>query len=145
MPEVKGTIDVGRSVEDVFAYLTEPKNNVEWESTVVEMEMTSEGPFGVGSKGRRVEEFMGRDEGIWEITEYEENKMFAMKFESAKFIGDGGWQLESVEGGSRLAYRFQGNAKSSFMKLFILVMMPMFKRQIRKDYGTFKEILESKA
>ena len=71
MPEISGSLEIGRPAADVFAYLSDVKNNIEWESSVVEMELTSEGPIGVGSKGRRVEKFMGTEEGTWEITEFE--------------------------------------------------------------------------
>lgn len=145
MPEIKGSIDIDRPVEDVFSYLSDPKNNVEWESGVVEMELTSEGPVGVGSKGRRVENFMGTDEGTWEITEYEENKTLAMTFESPRFSGEGSWRLESTGGATRLAYRFRGDPKSSLFRLIMPLLMPMARRQIRRDYGKLKQILEARA
>lgn len=70
MSEIRGSVDIRRPVEEVFAYLSEPKNNLQWETGVVEMELTTEGPLAVGSKGRRVEKQMGTDEGTWEITEH---------------------------------------------------------------------------
>ena len=143
MPEISGLVDIGRSVEDVFAYLADPKNNLEWESVVVEMEMTTEGPMSVGSKGRRMEKFMGTEEGDWEITGYDENRSFAMQYESEKFIGNGRWDLESTDGSTRLSYRFSGQAKSFMTKLMMPIFFPMVRRQIKKDYGTLKGILES--
>ena len=58
--ELERSIHIGRPVGDVFASLTDVKNNVDWESNVVKMEYTSEGPVGVGSTGRRVGEDDGR-------------------------------------------------------------------------------------
>ena len=95
---LKGTIEIGRPVEEVFAYVTEPRNHQEWESGVDE-ELTSEGPIGVGSKGRRVEIFMGRDESVWEVTEWKPNELLAAKFESDKFIGAGEYRTEPTDGG----------------------------------------------
>ena len=147
MPEIRGTIDIARPVEDVFDYLKEPKNNVEWEKAAVEMELTSEGPIGVGSKGRRVDKTpgMGTDEGVWEVTQFEENKIIEMGFETDKFAGDGAWELEPANGATRLSYRFRGETKSFIFKIMMPLMMPMMKRQIRKDYGRLKEILESQS
>lgn len=31
MPEIRGSIDIFRPTEDVFAYLSEPKNSLEWD------------------------------------------------------------------------------------------------------------------
>ena len=142
MPEIKGTIEIGRPEEEVFAYLAEPKNNPGWESQVEVMELTSEGPMGVGSKGRRVER---GDEYGWEVTEWMPNEMAAMKYESDKFIGHSEWRTEPTDRGTRLTYRFVGTAKNPFFKLLMPFMMPMFKRQIKKDYQKLKGILESRS
>ena len=115
MPEIKGSVDVQRPVEEVFAYLTDPSNNLKWEKGVLEMELTSEGPVGVGSKGRRVENYMGRDEGTYEITEFETNKGFSFRFESEKFAGDGGYSLESAGDGTKLTYPLQRQAEKPDM------------------------------
>ena len=141
--EIKGTIDIQRPVEAAFDYMNEPKNNLEWETGVLEMEYTTEGPVGVGSKGRRVENYMGRDEGTWEITEYEENKRVAIVFESQKAYGNGSWELEANDGGTRLSYRFNGTPRNPLWKLIMPIMMPMMRRSFNRNYGNLKRILES--
>ena len=143
MFEVSGSIDIGRPVVDVFAYLSDPTNNVKWESGVVEMELTSDGPVEVGSTGRRVEKYMGTDEGTWEVTEFQEPRSLAVSFESQKFIGDGRWDLEPIDAGTSLTYRFSGNAKNPLWRLLTPLMTPMVRRYIRRDYGTLKQILEA--
>ena len=144
MFELRGSIDIGRPVEDVFAYMTDPKNNLDWESGVVEMEFTTEGPVGVGSKGRRVEKFFGTEKSTWEVTGYEANKRAAVKFESDKAVGDGSWDLEATDNGTRLEYMIRFDAKGLFVKLLITLMTPMVKRKARRNFGRLKQILESK-
>ena len=144
MLEIKGSLEILSPAEDVFAYATDPKKSVEWESAVVEMEQTSEGPLGVGSKGRRVEKTIGTDEYTWEVTEYEAGKTFTVNYDSQNFAGGGGFDLEAIEGGTRLAYRFRGNAKRTLFRLLAPLMMPIFRRQTKKDFNKLKEILESK-
>ena len=141
--ELERSVDIGRPVGDVFAYLTDVKNNPDWESNVVEMEYTSEGPVGVGSTGRRVEKMMGTDESTWEITEYEENKHLAFKFESPRFQGNARYDLEPTDAGTRLAFRLHGEAKGLVSKLMMPLFMPMVRRQVRRDYDRLKGILES--
>ena len=140
--EVKMSIDVARSAEDVFAYLKDVKNNVEWENDVVEMDYTSEGPVGVGSTGRRVEKFMGTEEYTWEITEYEENKHVAVAFKGAKFEGDVRWDVESAGDGARLDFQFRPQPKGLVFKVMMPLFMPMIRRQIRRNLNTLKGILE---
>ena len=149
MPSIKGTVDINRPVEAVWEYLADPNKNIEWESGVEEMVLTSEGPIGVGSKGRRVETYMGRDESEWEITEWTPNKKAAMTYESDKFAGDGEYNVESIDGGTRISYRFGGSPTKLFLKLFMTPLMPLFSMMInrtaRKNFGKLKEILESQA
>ena len=132
MPEVKGPIEIGRPVGEVFAYLAEPKNELEWVRGVEVNELTSEGPMGVGAKGRRVETYLGRDEYVWEVTEWTPNELAALRFESDKFIADGELRTEPTDGGTRLTYRFVGSAKNPFFKLLMPLMVPMFKRQTKE-------------
>ena len=141
--ELKRSVDIGRPAEDVFAYLMDVKNNIQWEKSVVEMEYTSEGPVGVGSTGRRVEKMMSTDESDWEITEYEENKRVAMKFESPKFRGNVGFDLEPTDAGTRLVFRMRGEVKGMVSKLLMPLFMPMVRRQVRGNFDTLKGILES--
>ena len=145
MPEIEGSVDILRPVEEVFAYLSEPTNSLQWETGVVVMELTTEGPLALGSKGRRVEKQMGTDEGAWEITKYVPNESLAMTFESQRFTGVGGYELEAIDGGTRLNYRFNGKPKKILFKILIPLMMPMFRRQIKKDHAKLKGILESAA
>ncbi len=144
MFEIKGSIDIGRPAEEVFAYLSDPNTFKEWEDGVLEMELTSEGPVGVGSKGRRVENYMGRDEGTWEVTKYELGKTIALTFESQKFSGDGRYDLEPADGGTRLRYRFGGRVKSPIWNLLTPLMMPMVRRRTNRNYDRLKQVLEAK-
>ena len=144
MPVLKGTIEIGRPVKEVFAYVTEPKNHHQWEDGVEE-ELTSEAPIGVGSKGRRVETFMGRDESVWEVAEWKPNEMAAFKYESDKFIGGGEFRTETTDGGTRLTYRFEGGAKNPIFKLLMPLFMPMVNRKTKRNYQKLKEILESQS
>ena len=113
MPELKGSVDILRPVEEVFAYLAEPRNNLEWEAGVVEMELTTEGPLAVGSKGRRLEKQMGTDEGTWEITEHVQNETLSMSFESGRFTGSGGYNLEATDAGTSAAARYRRSNASA--------------------------------
>ena len=149
MPDIKGTIEIDRPVEAVWEYVAEPKNSMQWESGVEEMELTTEGPVRVGSKGRRVETYMGRDEAVWEVTEWIPNKRAFIKFESNKFAGESEWNVEATDSGTRLSYRFGGSPKSPFFKLFFKLLTPLMKMMInrtaRKNYVKLKAILESSA
>ena len=144
MAVIKGTIEIGRPVEEVFAYLAEPKNALEWDSELEVNELTSEGPIGVGTKGRRVDNYLGRDDAVFEVTEWKPNQLAAFRFESDGFIADVEWRTEPTDGGTRLAYRFIGSPKNPFFKLLMpLAVMMILKPKVKKKYQKLKEILES--
>ena len=65
-----------------------------------------------------------------------------MTFESQRFTGSGGYKLEAANGGTRLNYWFMGNPRKTLFKLLVPLMMPMIRRQVRKDYARLKGILE---
>ena len=144
MFELRGSIDIGRPVEDVFAYLTDVKNNLDWESGVVESELTSDGPIGVGSKGRRVEKFFGTEKSTWEVTEYDANKRAAVRFDSDRAVGDGSFELEATENATRMEFMIRADAKGFFTKLLMPIISPMAERRANRSYGTLKRVLESK-
>ena len=141
--KVNISIDVARSPEDIFAYLKDVTNNVRWEKEVVEMEYTSDEPVGVGSTGRRVENFMGTDESAWEITEYEENKHVKVEFDSPKFHGAVTWDTEPSGDGTRVGFQMDGQAKGLISKLMMPLFMPIVRRNVRRNFDTLKGILES--
>ena len=45
--EVSAVID--RPVEDVFAFMSNPENDPQWQSDTAETKITSQGPMGVGT------------------------------------------------------------------------------------------------
>ena len=145
MPEVEGSVVISRPVEDVFAYVSDPQNDTKWQTGMIVSEFTSEGGPRVGAKGRSVEKIWGTEESTWELTEYEQNKAFAMSFESPRFTGHGGWRFESADGGTRLTYRYQAEPRGLLWKALMPLMVAFFRRQIRGDYAKLKGLLESGA
>lgn len=144
MAEVKGSIEIGRPAKDVFEYLSDPKNNVEWEKSVLESELTSEGPIGVGTQGRIVENFLGSNKGTWEITEYAQDKVIAFAFESEQISGERRFELKSTDSDTTLKYWLEGTPRNAILKLLMPLMMPIFKREVRQDYERLKGILEER-
>ena len=143
MPKVEGSVVIGRPVEDVFNYIADPTNSTKFETGVVVNELTSDGALGVGSKGRRVQKFMGTDEGNWEITEWEPNKTMADTFESGRFAGQVRWDLAAEGAGTHLSYKFQMEPRTMLWKVLVPLTVSMFRRQTRGDYARLKRLLES--
>jgi uncharacterized protein YndB with AHSA1/START domain len=86
MVKVECSTTIKRSVEDVFAVLSNPANDVKWSSAALEAELTSPGPVGVGTTSRSVSKILGRRiESKWEVTEFEPNRRLAAQSHSGPF------------------------------------------------------------
>jgi hypothetical protein len=68
---------IERPVEEVFTFVSDPRNDVKWHWTVLRAWRTSEGPIGVGSTFKWDAKFLGRREADVEITRYEPNQAVA--------------------------------------------------------------------
>jgi len=60
MVNVETTIVIHRPIEEVFAYITDARNQPQWDSGLVEVRQTPESPVGVGTRVTEVLKFMGR-------------------------------------------------------------------------------------
>ena len=145
MPRVESSIVINRPPEEVFAFLSDKDNDPLWQSGVVEASKTSEGPWAVGSTGRNVNRFLGRQiESTWEITEYELNKKVSFKSTSGPMPYQGSWTLEPVENGTRYTVVFYAEIGGLF-KLAEPLVLGMAKRQMETDLGNVKDLLEAQA
>ena len=61
MFSVEKSIFINRPQREVFDFESNPANAHKWETQVISVERSSEGPHGVGSTQRSVTRFLGRD------------------------------------------------------------------------------------
>ncbi|MBA3739704.1 MAG: SRPBCC family protein [Chloroflexi bacterium] len=72
MQRVERSARIGASVEEVFAYIADLDRLAEWQSGVVNAELTSDGEMGVGSTALVTRQLMGQSiEAPLTITEFE--------------------------------------------------------------------------
>ena len=145
MITIEHSVVINRPIEDVFAFLSNIENESQWQTGLVESAQTSQGPLGVGTTGREVRQFLGRRmESTYEITQYEQNRKLGFKTTSGPIPMEGGYTLESAEGGTKLDFLMQGEA-GGFFKLAEPILARMVRRQIESDFGNLKDLLEARA
>jgi len=143
MIRIEQSIVINRPTEEVFEYVTQIENQSEWSTGVVEAEQTSQGPMSVGSTGRAVRRFLGRRiESTFEVTEYEPNKKFGFKSTSGPISMEGTQTFESVDGGTKFSFAFQGDPGGLF-KVAEPILARMVKRQVEADFNNLKDLLEA--
>ena len=56
----KNNVVISQPVEQVFEFVTNPRNNAKWQTDILELEMTSGNHLGLGAAYRCVNRFMGK-------------------------------------------------------------------------------------
>ncbi len=142
--EFHQSVVIRRPIEEVFAFLDETTNETQWQRGLVESKETSEGPRGVGTTGRDVRTYMGRQIiTTWEVTAYRPNEMFGFRVISGPVPFEGAYTFERVPDGTQVTM----TARAEMHGLSRL-MAPMIVRsgrtQYQRDFGTLKVLLESR-
>jgi carbon monoxide dehydrogenase subunit G len=122
------TIEVARTPEDVFAYLTDVSNLPAWQSGVHTAQIEGAGELKLGARIRESRHMLGRElNTMLEITEYDAPRVFS---------------LRAIEGGTRLTVTGVGDA--GLLPGFAAgIMARRAEKQFRKDFERLKRLLES--
>jgi Polyketide cyclase / dehydrase and lipid transport len=141
MANIEVNVVINRPLDEVFAYLACEDNNVNWRSGMVDVQRTSEGPVGVGTTYRIVNQVMGRRmEGEAEVTEYDLNRKYATRNRSGPRI-ETQRTFESVAGGTRVTIAVNADLTGLF-HLAEPVITSMGRRRIENDVADLKDLLE---
>jgi uncharacterized membrane protein len=136
------SIVINRPLEEVFVFLSDLENNLKWRSGMIQAKKTSEGPIGVGTTYRMINNFFGRQiEGEAEVTEYEPNRKYATRNRSGLPVET--WRtFEPIPGGTRVTFMVKVEV-SGFMKLVEPLAARIGKRRLEADAATLKRLIES--
>jgi uncharacterized protein YndB with AHSA1/START domain len=97
------SIEIARSPEEVFAYLTDPSKLSTWQD-VEEVTQLTPGPPGVGTRLREVHRALGRSRvEITEFVVYEPGRRFDIRMVDGPPL-DGRWDFEPTAAGTRLTF-----------------------------------------
>ncbi len=143
MIQVKASVYIRRSPEEVFAYLSNFENNPKWQSGMVSAKFTSPGPLQVGSTYSQEARFLGRPViSEFEVVEYEPGRRVKITSTSGTFpITVTRFVEPDEDGGSRVSAVVEGDA-SGVYRLAEPILRSMVKRSVQGDYERLKSVLE---
>jgi uncharacterized membrane protein len=145
MDEFEVSTMINRPIEEAFAVLANLENDIKWRTEWVETRNMSGGSLDVGATFLLVGELLGRRiETVYEVTEYEPNRIAAWKTVSGPLQLKFWRTFESVEGGTRFAVRYEG-APRGILTLAWPLITRMAKRQHEGDMGKLKQLMEARA
>jgi uncharacterized protein YndB with AHSA1/START domain len=144
---IKHSVEIARSPEDAFAYITDPSRFTEWQDAVVSAHPEGEGPPAVGSR-LRLTRRTGRREQTFttELTEYDPPRRYAFRGVDGPIRPVGKGTIEPAGDGTRSRFTFEIDFEG---KGFGKVLVPLVRRQARREvpetHRKLKERLESGA
>ena len=148
MPKIEVTETIERPIAEVWAYIEDPRNELDWQSAAREREPLDDSQTGTGTRFRGVDGFLGRKlTFVWEVTEHEPEVCLVVRAVEGPMEAEFGFELTPVDGGTKVTYR--GEAESGFGGLFGRLLDPVvtgiFQRESQTDLAKLKAILEARS
>jgi uncharacterized protein YndB with AHSA1/START domain len=141
MTEFEFDVVIDRPAEEVFAFVTNPANVSKWQTSIVEMRQTTDGPVGVGTRLVEVRHFLGRRfEVVMDVIEHEPSKRYRMRISGA-IPGTVGATFAPIDGQTKVTFALKTEA-SGFFRVAEPVFARMAKREFASNAGHLKDLLE---
>lgn len=138
--QVEHSIEVDRSVEAVFAYITDPENIKEL--GMKSIRQTSPGPVGLGATFTLVLDLFGRDFEIpGAVTEYRPYEAFTLKTTSGPFAFEQRVQLTPTPTGTRVDVEIEGDPGKA-LRMAGPLLKTQLKKQLDEQMGVAKSRME---
>lgn len=143
MAKAHATIDIQRTPETVWAYLTNFPRNPEWLTQVTEVRVKGS-TLGVGTRITEVRRVPGRTvEGIVEITEWQPPQRLRKTSPSGALRADGLYDLAPLpNGGTQLTFRLEIRA-TGLLKVIEWLMASGLQKDTEQVLRNFKQRIES--
>lgn len=143
MIDVSTSIEIDRSADDVFAFVSEFPNNPRWQRGQVSCRWTSEPPLRVGSTYEQHARFLGRDVvNAFEVIDLEPGRR-------VRFTSTGGsfplTITRTVDPLGAERARFTETARGDpgrYFRIASPLLRALVARSIRRDFPVLKALLE---
>jgi len=139
--EFGGSIVLGKPIEEVFSFLTDPDRDTGWRRPhVLASRKLTDGPLDVGTRYETVNRFLGKKETVvTEITGLEPPALISWKqVNGGTFVADGRYRLEPANGGTMFTLELSGEGRGlmkpferAFARYQRRRVIPRFLRQLQ--------------
>ena len=141
MIKVEKSVVINKPVEEVFNFLTDEGNYTKWQAGVQEV-IEGGSRNTVGSQFTEVRKFMGQEmRTTLELTDFVPNSHWSAKVIKGPVPYVVDMTFESVDGGTRVTTRVDGEPKG-FFKLAEGMVASQLEKSLTEDQQKLKEILE---
>ena len=141
MTTFQNTVTIGRTVEDVFAFLADFENIPTWNYAIVETRKTSPGPVGVGTTYRQIRSIPNRSEERFTVTAFEPTSRLQVHGKIGPFIATISYLLTPAGDGTRLTNDVDLQP-SGALRLVARLAAGKVKSSVAANLETLKQVLE---
>ena len=136
--DMNASVTILRAVDTVYAFVSDPRNDVKWRTGVTESGLESDPPLRLGSEG-----FAATPQGSarWRVTTFEPPGLVEWDLISGPIAGTGGYRLEPVGESTRFTL-LADVAPTGAMRLLGPLFARIGRKQNQADVTTLKELLE---
>lgn len=145
MMQVTSSIDIYRSAQLIFEFISSPANNFEWQYGTLASGTTSPAGNGVGTVFESIGHLMGRRiNSTFEVIHFEPNRRYGFRSVSGPmqlttiFSLDASTNYTRLTVATRAAPSNESKGTERGMELYML-------RQLREDLGMLKKLLEARS
>jgi carbon monoxide dehydrogenase subunit G len=138
------SIEIRRSPEEIFAYLSKHANHVNFIEENVSCEQVSPGPMAVGTKLKNVAKVFGRQMvENFEVITFEPPRVIAKSSRGgSSFETTDRFELTPNSDGTRVNLVITGTPRNLGERLLIALITPVLNRSMKKMLAKLKTILE---
>lgn len=132
-----------RPVKQVFDFVSVPENDFQWQYGTLASARLPDGASKIGSFFRSIGHLLGhRNQGIFEVTEYEPNSRYSFKSLSGPLHSQTTYTFESAAGSTKISISTQAHAVNSF-QMNERVLEKRMKKQLKENLLLLKGLLEA--
>ena len=143
MIRIQASVTVNRPLEEVFRFMTDNQNALQWQSGLLEARVTND-VVGVGKTWVDVVQVLGRRiEIASELTEFEPLRVVGFKSTSGPIPIEGHYSYEPIGQGTKVTFTLQGEP-GGFFKLAEPLVARSTQRQWETNLANLKDLLEQR-
>ena len=143
MIRIQANVTISRPLEEVFRFMTNHQNALQWQAGLLEARVTND-VVGVGKTWVDVVQVLGRRiEIASELTDYEEDRVLGFKSISGPIPVTGSYSFEPDGEGTKVTFTLQGEA-GGFFKLAEPIVARATQRQWETNLANLKDLLEQR-
>ncbi len=146
MAAIRETVEISRSPDEVFAYLSQLDRHGEWQEQIIEVTVETEGPTRVGSRATDLRKVPGGKQRVsYEITEFDPPQKASFRGVNGPIRPAGTVTVEPLEGGSRSRVTLELDLVGHGLvgKLLGPLARRDARRQVPEDQRRLREHLEA--